>query len=138
MRINLLLLFETIVRVNTAAQQYLKCARECMLVDAGCPIKPIVHINLKSWSHVESERRISELSVKIHLLRQSRSLMNPTNDFPGIDPIVQLQFAEGLGSNSRKRFLVVVLLAPAAINQRAKLHEGSHNVSNGLLSALKR
>src|SRR5258708_1275238 len=104
MRVDLLIFFESIFAMNTAAEQDFKCARKTMLVNTGRPIKPIIGVDIESRAGVKRNRRVSKPALKIHLLRQIRTRMNPANYLPGIDPVDQVYCSQRLRGNAGKEF----------------------------------
>src|ERR1051325_7374485 len=126
MRINLALQLEAVAGVNAAAKQHLERAGKCGLVNGGGGGEPVVNVNIKPWPNVDGDWRIAKLAERVHLLREIRSLMGPTNDVPWIDP--GRRFPERCGGYFGKRILVVVLIAPARFNKSAKFGKLVHRI----------
>src|SRR6266404_784340 len=129
MRIDLPPVLKAIPGLNTTSEEHLKRSGKCVLVNGCSAVEPIVDINIEPRSNVESNRRVAKFPYRIHLLRQIWSFVHPTNDLPWIypSPGSQSQLRKRLSSNSRKQLFVVVLIAPAAFYERAKLGKQTHH-----------
>src|SRR3989442_4989190 len=126
MRIDFKSLLEMIFAMDATAQHYLKSSRKRVLVDRRGTVKPIIDVNIKSRASIECDWWISEAAARINLLRQIRSLMDPTYYLPGIDAVAQVQLGKHARRNLWKHILVLVSCTPPALDQRPKLSEWFH------------
>src|SRR5260370_23620323 len=104
-----------VVAVEAGAKQNLKRPTKRVLVNARCPIKPVIGIDMKSRAGVNSNGWVAEFSSKVLLAWDLSSGEQPANDFPRRDVFVRRYFSERFGGNFRKQSLVVAMFFPALL-----------------------
>lgn len=101
---------ELVPAMNARTCKDLKGTAKSVLVNSCRCLKPKIYIDMKSWSRIDGDRRIGEITVQIPLRRELFLLKGPIHDIPHRKFGWQISFFQRPDRDRWQKLLIVILL----------------------------